>query len=295
MTTIAGGGGGHRPSDISAHGWWKVLRRVARSTYSDDLWGVSAGVAFYTWFAAVFGLMFLVSTYGLFVPPDTVRGQIEALNGLLPEDAVRFLADQMQAVVAASSVRLGAGVGGAFLAALWSARAALATLITALNITYEERENRHFLHLQKVTLALTSGAVVFGTAVFAITVLFPAVVDAMSIGPTAKIVLSTGRWPALAVAMVVALAALYRFAPCRRAMPRWRWVNGGAVVATVLWLLGSVGFSYYVANFSMTGRIFGALGTVLVLQTWFYITAFAVLVGARLNAQVERQNTRENS
>jgi membrane protein len=289
------GGGGHGPSDISTRGWWSVLRRVARSTFEDDLWGVSAGVAFYAWFAAVFGLMFLVSTYGLFVASETVRGQIEALNGLLPDEATHFLADQMQAVAAASSFRLGSAVGGSFLAALWSARAALATLIAALNITYDEREDRHFLHLQTVTLALTAGAVVFGAAVFAITVLLPAIVDTMSISPTAKIVLSTGRWPALAVLMVFGLAALYRFAPCRRAMPSWRWVNGGAVVATVLWLLGSVGFSYYVTHFSTTSRIFGALGTVLVLQTWFYISAFAVLIGARLNAEMERQNVGENS
>src|SRR5919199_4793182 len=133
MTTGAGSGSRPGPSDIPIHGWWDVLRRVARSTFSDDLWGVSAGVAFYTWFAAVFGLMFLVSAYGLFVSPDTIRGQIEALSGLLPDEATHFLADQMQAVAAASSVRLGVGVGSTLLVALWSARAAVATLIAALN------------------------------------------------------------------------------------------------------------------------------------------------------------------
>jgi membrane protein len=90
----------------------------------------------------------------------------------------------------------------------------------------------------------------------------------------------------LAALMCLALAALYRFAPCRD-MRKWRWVSGGAVTATVLWIFGSAGFLYYVAHLSADSEAFSALSAVLVMQTWFYITALAVLLGAKLNAEAE--------
>jgi membrane protein len=282
-------GGRTGPGDISGGEWWDVLRRVARSVAGQDLLGVSAGVAFYAWFAAVFGVVFLVSTYGFIADPETVRSRIEALHGLLPREATRFMADQMRAVAASSKLRLGAGLGGAFLVALWSARAAMATLIAALNIAYREREERLFWHLQAVTLALTAGAVLFGTAALALVALLPVAVDELALGSVTTTVMSVARWPMLAVLMTFALAALYRFAPCRPT-PRWRWVSSGAAAATGLWLLGSAGFSFYVENVAAAEAI-GALGGVLVLQTWFYITALAVLLGAKLNAETERQDS----
>jgi membrane protein len=289
--TKHGNAGNMGPAGISGIGWWRVIGRVGRAVFSDDLLGVSGGVAFYAWFAAVFVLVFGVSLYGLIRNPEAIRGQIEALSGLLPEEATHFLADQMQMVAAASAVRLGAGLGGAFLVALWSARASMATLIAALNIAYREREARPFLRLQAVTLVLTGAAILFGALAFALLALLPAVVNQWAVDHSLKAALALGRWPILALLITITLAALYRFAPCRRT-PRWRWVSRGAAVATVLWLLGSAGFSYYVANLSAAYSTFGVLGTVLVLQTWLYITAFAVLLGAKLNAEAEQQSGR---
>jgi membrane protein len=88
--------------------------------------------------------------------------------------------------------------------------------------------------------------------------------------------------------MAAALAAVYRYAPCR-SRPAWRRVGAGAVAATALWLAGSVGFSSYIRHFSSYGRTFGALGAVMILMTWFYLTAFSVLFGAELNAAMERR------
>jgi membrane protein len=106
--------------------------------------------------------------------------------------------------------------------------------------------------------------------------------------------LSIARWRALAMLCLAALAMLYRFAPCRRAA-KWRWVSPGAVVATVLWLVGATGFSFYVAHFPSYNQTLGLLGTIMMLLTWSYLTAFAVLLGAELNAELERQTSRDTT
>ncbi len=262
----------HRGATVGRHGrsgsWWRNgFRRVIRAFSGDhDLWSVSAGVAFYAWYAAVFGVVFLVSLYGLSAESQTVRAKIERLNGALPAGAVRFLADQMQSVASAPYLQLGTSLTVAFLVALWSARAAVATLIAALNTAFQEREKRSTLHLQIVTLALTAGVALFVTAAVAVALLLPAAVDGWAVGPAVRAAISAARWPALAALMWLALAILYRFAPCRRE-PQWRWASGGAVAATALWVLGSAGFSYVVTNFSSGNAAFGALSAVLVMQT----------------------------
>ena len=278
----------HEPASLVA-GWRGTLRRVFGAFRGDnDLWSVSAGVAFYAWYASVFGVVFLVSLYGLGSEPGTVRAKIDGLNGALPAGAVRFLADQMQSLARAPAAGLGTSLAFALLVALWSARTAVATLIVALNITFEEREKRDSLRLQLLTAAMTVAAALFVTTAVALTLLLPEAAGHLT-GPAMAGAVSVARWPLLAVLMWLALAILYRFAPCR-SEPRWRWASSGAAVATVLWILGSTLFSYCITHFSSGGSAaFGALDAVLVMQTWFYITALAVLLGAKLNAEAERK------
>ena len=275
----------HAPS----HGWHAFLWRVIRAFLNDDdLWSVSAGVAFYAWFATVFSIVFLVSLYGLEADPGTVRARIEGLSGVMPEGAVGFLADQMQSVANTTRVSLETRLGGALLVALWSARAAVASLIAALNITHNEPEERGFLRLQSVTLALTVGSAVFGTVALALVVIVPSAIGTWPISPAMKTTVSLLRWPVLAVLTCIGLGLLYRFAPCRRT-PQWRWVSSGAVTATILCILGSAAFSRYVESVSANHDAFGAHSAALVMQTWFYITALAILLGAKLNAEAEHQ------
>jgi membrane protein len=207
------------------------------------------------------------------------------LSGLLPAEAARFLGDQLQTVAEISRLRLGAGTGGAFAVALWCARSVMATLISALNLAYNERERRPFLRLHAVTLVLTAGALPFAVAALALVALLPVVIDKLPISTTAKTALAVGRWATLALMMTLGLAALYRAAPSRPISKR-QWLSGGALVATALWLLGSWGFSYYVTLTADAGT-WSALTAVLALQTWFYITALAVLIGAKVNVEAE--------
>jgi membrane protein len=266
---------------------------VRHALARDHIWLAATATTFCTLFAAIPGVAVLVSLYALLVPPAVVHQQLEITGGLLPEQASRFLADQLQAIASAPQLHLGAGLGGAVLVALWSARAGAATLIAACNYAYRERERRSFLRYQVVALVVTLAACLFGAVVFVFVVVLPAAAGMLPLGAAARTAIALGRWPALGVLMVMALAAAYRFAPCRR--PRWRWVSTGAVAATALWLAGSAGFSFYVVHFSSYNRTLGVLGAVLLLLSWCYLTAFAVLLGAELNAEMERQTRRDTT
>jgi membrane protein len=215
---------------------------------------------------------------------------MELLGGLMPANASAFLADQMRAVALTSRAQLGAGLGGAALSALWGAWSGASGLIAALNVAYREEETRSFLRRSWDALVIAIAAGIFMLLTFALIAIAPAALDRVLPQPTLVAALSFARWPALALLGVLALAMLYRFAPSRRPA-KWRWVSPGAIVGTALWLLGSTGFSFFVANVPSYSQTLGILGTIMLLLTWSYLTAFAVLLGAELNAELERQTS----
>jgi membrane protein len=282
------------PGDIPDRGWFDVLIRLARSLGRDSMWLRSAGVAFCAIFAAIPGTSATVALFGLLANPEAVHRPIEMLGGLVPGSATTFLADQMQVVALTSRTRLGAGLGGAALAALWGAWSGASGLIAALNVAYREEEARSFFRRTWDALVVALAASLVMVLAFALVALLPLVLEQLPLDPAVRTAMSFARWPALALLCIVALAMLYRFAPCRRAA-KWRWVSPGAAVATVLWLVSSTGFSFYVSHFPSYNQTVGLLGTIMMLLTWSYLTAFAVLLGAELNAELERQTSRDTT
>ena len=178
------------------------------------------------------------------------------------------------------------------LTALWSASSGMKALITGVNVAYDEVESRKFLKLRGLALALTLGAMVLlGVALFLI-VGFPALTNSWPtpLAWTAGIL----RWVLLAVLVVAALAVLYRFAP-NRDEPRWTWVSWGSAIATVLWILASVGFSIYANSFGNYNKTYGALAGIIILMFWLFLTSFVVLVGAELNTEMELQTAKDTT
>jgi membrane protein len=289
----AGGRYAARPADIPGRGWLDILRRVRGALGRDHIWLASAGVAYCFLLAAIPGLVVLVALLGLLVGPPAAEGGLGAARGLLPGEAAGFLADQVRGIADAGRLHLGAGLGGALLAALWGARTGVATLVGALNLAYREREARGFLRYQAVAAVATAAACLFGLLALALVAAMPAA-EALRPGAPLGAAVTLGRWPGLAVLTAAALAAAYRYLPSRR-RARWRWTLPGAVAATGLWLAGSAGFSAYVARFPSYGATLGALGAVMLLLSWSYLTAFAVLLGAELNAEMERQTARDTT
>ncbi|MPR11830.1 YihY/virulence factor BrkB family protein [Microvirga tunisiensis] len=282
------------PGDLTERGWLDVLARLAHSLREDGMWLRSAGVAFCAIFVAIPGASVAMAVFGLLANPDAVHRPIEMLGGLVPGNATLFLADQMQAVARTSRMQLGAGLGGGLIAALWGAWSGASGLIAALNVAYGEEEARSFLRRAWDAFVVALAAGLFMVLAFAVVAMVPLVLSLVPLSPAMQTAASIARWPALALLCIAALGMLYRFAPCRRAA-KWRWVSPGAAVGTALWLVCSTGFSFYVSHFPSYNQTLGLLGIIMMLLTWSYLSAFAVLLGAELNAELERQTSRDTT
>ena len=290
----AAGREAERPSEIPPRGWFAVLKRVKAEVKDDNVALLAAGVAFYAMLAIFPAIIALVTVYGMVADPNQVESQVGEFAKSLPSGADQLLTQQLQNVANAGRRSLSIGLVVSLLAVLWSASSGVQGLIKGLNVVYDERETRGFFKLRALSLLLTLGAIVVAVVALALITVFPAVVDNLGLGRAGELAASIARWVVLALLMLFALAVLYRFAP-DRANPRWRWVSSGAVVALLLWLLGSIGFSWYVDNFGKYNQTYGALAAVIILLLWLFLSAFAVLLGAELDAESERQTARDTT
>ena len=236
----------------------------------------------------------LVSLYGLAFDAGQIEKQVAALAGVLPAQTQELLSQQLHGLVEASHGALGFAAIVGLLLALWSASRGMSGLITAINIAYEEKERRGFFKLNLIALGLTLGLLTGGIVAIALVAVLPAAVQLFAAGPATKWLLLIVQWPLLIVLVMLGLAILYRFGPDRD-KPQWRWVSPGAIAATVLWIVASIGFTVYVANFNSYDKTYGSLGGVVILLTWLYLSALMVLLGAVINAQSERQTRKDST
>ena len=281
---------GH-PEHIPARGWWDITKRVNRQIKQDRLSIIAAGVAFYGLLAVFPGLIALVGLYGLAFDPQQVERQIAALSGILPEEAADVLLAQLSDLTTSDRTSLGIGAIGGLLLALWSASAGMRTLMEALNIAYDEEEKRGVFRFYGTALLLTLAAILGAVVAIGMVIALPLVLKLVGLAEVLKWLIAVAAWPILVGMMLLGLAIVYRFGPSRT-QPRWRWVSWGAVIATVLWVLGSALFSLYVARFANYNETYGSVGAVVILLMWFLLSSYAVLIGAELNAEMERQTRR---
>ncbi len=282
-----------RPTEIPKRGWFQIAKRGWAEAKADQVPLLAAGVAFYA-FMAIFPAMIAVTLlYGLFADPATIADQVDAAGGALPDDVRALLVEQLRNL--ATTQRTGAGIGViiSLALALWSASAGVSNLITAISTAYDEEEQRGFVKKRALSLAMTLGAVILLLVVLGLVAVLPIVLQIFS-GGALRVVLEIARFLLIAVVVALALAVLYRVAPDRDA-PKFRWVSVGAVVATLLWLLASIGFSIYVANFGSYAKTYGALASVVILLFWLWITAYAILLGAEINAEAEQQTAKDST
>ena len=280
------------PQQIPPRGWLDIAKRTGKEVKADQVPLLSAGVAYYTLLSLFPAAIAAVSIYGLVANPNTVRDQIDKLTEMLSPSTADLVGEQIKQVTSGAGGALGLATVIGILTALWSASSGMKALITGVNLAYDETEGRKFVKLRGLSILMTLGAMVLLAVALALIVGFPAVPDTWPtpLQWTAAIL----RFVLLAALLMAGLAALYRYAPDRD-KPRWSWASPGSVVATVLWVLASVGFSVYVNAFGNYNKTYGALAGVIILMFWLYLTAFVVLVGAELNAEMELQTAKDTT
>jgi membrane protein len=282
------------PKEVPGSGWTDVAVRVKNEISRDNVSLVAAGLALYALLAAFPALAAALSIYGMVASPEQVASQVQALAGVLPQQAADILTNQLQNLARKQGGALGFGAIVGILLSLWSARKGMTALMTATNIAYDEQEERGFFKQILVSLAFTVGAVIGFVVVALVAVAVPLFLESLGMAGGLQILLSALRWVLLWFLIVLGLAVVYRYAPDRDE-PRWRWVTWGSAIAATLWIVGSVVFSLYVRNFGSYGETYGSLGGVVVLLLWFYLSGFIVVLGAEINAELEHQTRRDTT
>jgi len=282
------------PREIPAKGWWQITRRSFKEVGSDNLSLIAKGVAF-SWFLALFpGLIAAVSIYGLVTSPAEVQSQVASLSSTLPDSAQALITTQLKSLASSSNGALTIGLIVSVAIALWSASAGMGGLVQALNIAYDEEDERNFIVKRGLAILLTVGFLVFFGVAIGLIAVFPFLTHLIGTSLFARILLQILRWGALLAMAIIGLALLYRVGPDRDA-PAIRWLSLGSVIATLIWVAASVGFAFYVNNFGSYAKTYGALAGVVVLLLWFWITALVVLVGAEINAETEAQTAKDTT
>jgi membrane protein len=220
-----------------------------------------------------------------------IADQVNSLTAL-PGDVRQLIVDQVNNQ---SRATLGWSAILAIALALFSASGGVNNLMTAINVAYDEEDDRNPIKKRLIALALTLGAIVFIVIMLGLVAVVPALLQGLfGDSPVVRFLLSAARWVLLVVLVTVALAVLYRIAPNRDA-PKIRWVSVGAGAATLLWLVASIGFSVYVSTFGNYAKTYGVFAGIIVLLFWLWITSYAVLLGAEINAEAEQQTVADTT
>ena len=289
------------PAQIPWRGWKQVLRRTLAQMISDRIGLAAAGCAFYGTLSLFPAITMLISLYGLAFDPQTVEPQLRVLQHLLPGTAYTLIDNRIHSLVSKSGGTLTLSLIISLSITMWSSTSGTKSMLAALNIAYDEREMRSFLRYQATALSITFGGMVAAVLTLALLVFLPALLNFVPehfhitlFRQQTQTMIRLGSPVMMVLFVAAAFSLLYRFGPSRREA-RWHWVAPGAVVSTALWLVASAGFSYYVGHVASYDATYGPLGAVIGIMMWFFVTAYVVLLGAELNAELELQTAQDST
>ena len=277
------------PAQMPTPAWKDIVARTYKRIWDDNVGLVAAGVAFYGFFALLSLLGLIVLAYGFAADPFTVIQHMSALTAVLPTDVAFIIGDQLMTAVQASQKTKGLGILLAFLVATYGGTNGSASVVTALNIAYEEKEKRSLLRFYLIAVAMTLGALVVALMALAATAALAYLQHLVPRAPGEMVI--AGKvlgYVVLALFAAGIASILYRFGPSREDA-RWKWITPGSTFAAVTWLLLTWAFGIYVSRFTNYHATYGSLGAVVALLTWMYLSAYAFIVGAELNSEIEHQ------
>jgi membrane protein len=280
--------------DLSISSWWRIAKRVFGNIQDHNVPLIAAGTAFY-FLLAIFPLLAAtISLYGLVVSQQELQEHMVLLVDLVPSKSRYIIEEQLTSLTQKSSATLGWGFVFTLLLSLWSSSKGGNALIKACNITYIEPEGRSFFHGLIARVVCTLGMIfMLLIALFSVSLL-PELISALTHYSLDKKDARWITWPLLLLLFNLSLSLLYRYAPHRRPA-RWRWITPGSCVATLLWVLASSAFSFYLNEFASYDKTYGSVGGLIILLMWLYLSAYIVLIGAELNAAMELQTTADST
>ncbi len=293
-----GGERGHQatsPWQMPRQAWKDIAKRTWIRTWQDNVGLVAAGVTYYGFLALVPLLGIVVMLYGLLAEPETVVDNVRTLTTILPLDVAKLIAEQLIAAVQTTRETKGVGILVALLVALYGGTNGAGAIITALNIAYEEKEKRTLGRFYLAATIMTVAAVVAAVAALVGTTTLALLGNlAPTASPALVMVAKIGGYIGLSIAAAAVAATLYRFAPSREDA-RWTWITPGSLFAASSWLLLTLLFSFYVTRITDYNVTYGSLGTIIVLLTWIYLSAYALIFGAELNSEIEHQTAKDST
>ena len=278
------------PWEFTARDWWAIIRRTWREIHDDNVTIVAAGVAFFTLLAIFPLITACLSIYALFADASQVESLTQSVNSVLPEQAWNILQAQIVSVVTAPNAGLGLGIAIGLLIALWSAGAGIRAVMRAMNIAYGEKETRSLAAFYGIASSMTLAVILFVWLSLAVIIGVPAFLALMKLEGLTVGFSRAIPWLLLISVFAFSSGVLYRFGPSRRPAKK-RWVMPGIIFTTVTWLIQSFAFSKFIAAFGNYNAVYGSLSAVIILLIWFWLTAYTVIVGAELNAEMERHTT----
>ncbi len=278
------------PLAFSAKDWWVIVKDVWKKIGQDNIGIIAAGVAFFTMLAIFPLITACLSIYGFVADPIRVQKQLEAVSGIFPKEAWDILDTQVMAVASAPNAQLGLSIAIGLLVALWSAGAGIRAIMRAMNIAYDEREKRGVAAFYALAGTFTLSVTVFLWVALAVIIGVPALLSLVQLDRVAAFLARLLPWIVLISIYSVSVSILYLFGPSRRPA-KIRWVLPGTVFSALTWVLISSGFSKFVAAFGTYNKTYGSLSAVIILLMWFWLTALVVIIGAEINAALERRTT----
>lgn len=282
------------PHDIPAKGLRDVFWRVVKAIMVDRVTLIAAGVTYFMLLSLFPALGALVALYGFVADPTAIMAHISFLASVFPPGSFDLILNQLTSLTQqATSTRSIAFFGG-LLVAIWSANSGMKALFDAMNVAYREDEKRSFVRLNLLSLGFTFCALGVAIVLIAAIGVLPAVLAYLWLDGWQEFLARFARWPFIALIFGSGISMVYRYGPSREEA-KIRWLSWGVVFSTVLWLTASVLFSFYLENFANYNATYGALGALIGLMVWIWISVIILIVGAEMNAELEHQTRKDST
>ena len=278
------------PTEVTKPSWLYIARKTLREFTKDQCPDLAAALTYYSVLSVFPALLALVSLLGIFGQAEkTTAALLEIVQGFAPADTVKAIRQPIEQLTSSSTAGFTLVIG--ILIALWSASGYVGAFGRAMNRIYEVDEGRPFIKLRGTMLVVTVVTVlIVAVLAFMLVLTGPvaeAVGNAVGLGGAFLAVWNIAKWPVVLLLVILAIAILYYATPNVK-QPKFRWMSLGSSIALVIFMLASLGFAFYVANYSSYNKTYGAIGGVIVTLLWLWILNMSLLFGAEFDAEMER-------